>query len=77
MGCKFNRAPHACACTPLWKFIASVIPAERKRDNLHICGICGCALSAKTQMPDEVIRASDKGRNLNYPGYCWAKALST
>lgn len=76
LGCKFNRSPHACACGPLWRFIASIIPDNRRRANLHICGICGCALQAKILMPDNVIREADKGRNLKYPDYCWAKDLS-
>lgn len=75
LGCKFNRAPHACACTPLWQFIGRLIPTNRRRGNLHICGICGCALQAKVLMPADVIHEADAGRDLQYPGYCWARGL--
>lgn len=71
LGCPFNKAPHSCSCAPLWLFIKALIPPRRKIDNLHVCGICGCALSAAVLAPLNVIAAADKGRDLRYPAYCW------
>lgn len=75
LSCPYNRAPSSCSCTPLWRFLETIVPASRKRDNLHICGICGCALQAKHLMPDEVIRESNKWRGLKFPDWCWQKEL--
>lgn len=73
--CPYNKAPPSCSCAPLWSFLKSVIPGNRLRDNLHVCGICGCALSVKTLAPDNVIRESEMGRGHVYPAYCWIKPL--
>ena len=75
LSCPYNRAPHSCSCAPLWKFLETIVPANRKRDNLHICGICGCALQAKHLMPDSVLRESNKWRGLIFPEWCWQKGL--
>ncbi len=71
LGCPFNKAPHSCACAPLWLFIKALIPPRRKIDNLHVCGICGCALSAAALAPINVLEASHKGRDLRWPSFCW------
>lgn len=70
-GCKFNHTPNACMCTPLWKFITSLIPDSKRINGLHVCAICGCALQAKVLMPENVLREADEGRDLKYPSYCW------
>ena len=76
LGCKFNHPMPACACTPLWAMLNALIPQKRKRANLHICGICGCALQVKVLAPDEVVRESNAGRNFTYPAYCWQLPLN-
>lgn len=76
LGCPFNKAPRSCSCTPLWSFLESIIPASRRRDNLHVCGICGCALQAKVLVPEEVIRESNIGRGFVFPSFCWQKSIS-
>lgn len=75
-GCPFNKAPRSCSCTPLWSFLESIIPSDRRPGGLFVCGICGCSLSAKVLVPDEVIRESNAGHGYVYPGFCWQKSLS-
>lgn len=74
LGCPFNRNPKTCACSAIWKFLDTIIPARRLIPNLHVCGICGCSLGASVLAPGNVIAASLKGRDLALPPYCW-KAL--
>jgi hypothetical protein len=74
LGCPYNKAPHACSCAPLWDTIRRLIPPRRRIDNLHVCGICGCALSAAVLAPMNVIAAADSGRDFKYPAYCWKLA---
>jgi hypothetical protein len=75
-GCKFNYQPSACSCTPLWAFLNSIVPKSRHRDNLFVCGICGCALQAKIVAPDGVVKESNRGRGLRFPEWCWQKSLT-
>lgn len=72
-GCKFNHTPNACMCTPLWKFITSLIPDSRRIAGLQICAVCGCSIQAKILMPENVLRHADEGRDIRYPDYCWNK----
>jgi hypothetical protein len=71
LGCPFNRNPKTCACSPIWKFLDTIIPPKRLIPHLHICGICGCSLAASVLAPGDVIAASLKGRDLSLPSYCW------
>lgn len=71
LGCPYNQAPNACSCAPLWRFLERMIPSDRRRANLHVCGICGCAMQAKVLCPDDVIRASELGMFHRYPDHCW------
>jgi hypothetical protein len=64
LGCPFNKTIPSCSCAPLWAMIKVLIPKRRQIDNLHICSLCGCSLSASVLMPD-------KGRGIEYPPYCW------
>lgn len=70
-GCKFNFIPNACMCTPLWTFIASLIPQDRKINGLHVCAICGCSLQAKILMPENVLAESEEGQRYEWPSWCW------
>jgi hypothetical protein len=72
LACPFNKEVSMCNCSPLWEFLQKVIPPRRRIANLHACGICGCMLQAKVLAPENVVRESNKGRDLSYPVYCWA-----
>jgi hypothetical protein len=71
LGCPFNKTIHSCSCAPLWALIKAIIPKRRQIDNLHVCAICGCSISAMVLMPISVLEASDKGRGLEFPPHCW------
>ena len=75
LGCPFNKAPNACACSPLWVLIKTLVPKKRQIDNLHVCGICGCVNSVAVLMPLTVIKESLRGRDLIYPSHCWKKVI--
>jgi hypothetical protein len=74
-GCPLNFSPHACSCAPVWAIVRALIPSDRRLPGLSICAICGCSLEAKVLMPESVIAKADEGRDLRYPGYCWAAAI--
>ena len=74
--CPMNVSMSGCACTPLYKAIALAIPVERRFDDLNICQACGCTLKAKCAAPASVIQASDLGRDIQYPGWCWVNSLA-
>jgi hypothetical protein len=76
LGCPFNKTIPSCSCAPLWSMIKALIPKRRQIDNLHICSLCGCSLSASVLMPIEVLEASDKGRGIEYPPYCWKPMIA-
>ena len=69
--CTLNQPATGCKCSVLYRMIDNAVPAERRFEDLHICGACGCSLKAKCAAPDNVIIASEKGRDLTYPHHCW------
>jgi len=69
-GCPYNRVAEGCGvCTSLYAMIGKLVPRTRQEPGLLACGICGCALTAKVLMPENVLRASN--HDLTYPAYCW------
>lgn len=76
LGCACNVFIRGCRCSVWYKMIDKMIPASRRDPGLGICAVCQCSNSAKTNMPDNVIRASNEGRNLPFPPHCWQKDLS-
>jgi len=75
LGCPYNKAPHACACSPLWVLIKALVPKKRQIDNLHVCGVCGCVCSVLVLMPLEVLADSERSRDLVHPPHCWKHAI--
>lgn len=76
--CPLNRQPSGCKCGALYRLIAATVPKERQFEDVHVCGVCQCALKAKVNLPMEVIQAGTKGRDLQFPVHCWQhKALPT
>lgn len=74
-GCKFNKMAGACVCTPFFKLVDALTPADRKEPGLSLCTICGCSLQAKVLMPDDVITAPSETVGLRMPDYCWITPL--
>lgn len=68
--CQYNKNT-SCACTPVFKLIDALIPAGRTPAGLALCTLCGCSIRAKILAPRDVIDASNAGRNLRFPAYCW------
>lgn len=74
-GCAANNRITGCRCSPFYKLIEKMIPAERRDPELFVCSVCACSIMAKVNMPENVIIESNKGRNFNFPAYCWQKDL--
>lgn len=70
-GCPYNAVPSACVCTPFWKIIDSIVPADRNEPGLNVCGICSCSLRAKVLVPMAIAVESTAG--LTMPPNCWIK----
>lgn len=70
-GCRFNRPSPSWVCSTLCNLLTSLVPEGRRENGLSICGICSCSTLAKSLAPAEVIEASNAGRNLRFPAYCW------
>jgi len=71
-GCPFNRPAPNCVCTPFYKMIDALIPVDRKLGGLYVCGLCGCAISAKSLAPLSVVHQGNP-ENLRLPEWCWQK----
>lgn len=69
--CPLNRHPSGCKCGVLYKMIASSVPKDRQFEDVHVCSVCQCSLKSKVNVPMEVIRVGELGRNLQYPVTCW------
>ncbi|MES2202459.1 MAG: hypothetical protein V4498_09420 [candidate division FCPU426 bacterium] len=75
LGCAANSFIRGCRCSIFYKMIDRMVPAIRRDPGLGVCGVCACSLQAKTNLPANVIVAGDKGRNLEYPSFCWIPKL--
>lgn len=69
--CSLNISVGGCKCSLFYKAVAKAIPPERRFPGLGVCIACSCSLTAKVNLPMNVIRESNKGRALDFPGYCW------
>lgn len=75
-GCPSNvDSGHGCFNCAMTKIISLAVPASRRLPDLKICGHCGCDLQSKVNMPDSVIVASDVGRNITFPTFCWQRQI--
>lgn len=72
-GCQNNTALTGCKCSSFYKVINKAIPADRRLPGLGVCAACSCSLVAKVNLPMEVIESSNKGRDLQFPDFCWQR----
>jgi hypothetical protein len=75
MGCQLNSPVAGCKCGAVYKAVESAIPKERRREGLWICGACRCSLNVKTNLPADVVRASNEGAGLVFPQGCWQNEI--
>lgn len=70
--CPLNAHATGCiSCSLLYSTVNLVIPASRKFEDMHVCGACGCSLSAKLQVPLDKLKQIDASREIQYPKWCW------
>jgi hypothetical protein len=74
--CPLMAPLSGCGCNPIHKMIALAVPAERRDQELGICRACGCELKSKVNLPENVIRESNSGRDIKWPAMCWQKEIS-
>ncbi len=74
LSCALNNPVKACSCSLFYKTIDRLVPAERRLQDMHVCGACGCSTNAKAQMPLSMIAQADAGRNIPYPIGCWVRS---
>ncbi len=77
-GCPLNWPLSGCKCGKVAKFIAKVVPKEKRYESLGVCMVCECSLPAKVWLPRNVIDASNEGRKLRFPqdGSCWQHSVA-
>jgi len=71
LACPLNSPQKGCSCSLFYKTINTLVPAERRHQDLHVCSACGCGLNAKVQMPIEMVMKADDGRDIKYAIGCW------
>lgn len=74
-GCAQNRELTGCSCSTFHKLIAAMVPASRKINGLFVCWACGCDLRSKVNLEDSVIIESNKNQQVDYPAFCWQRAI--
>jgi hypothetical protein len=76
LNCPLNQPMQGCACAPLYKLIATLVPEDRKLEGLNVCQVCNCSLLAKVNLLEDHIFKSNQGRNFSWPaGACWQKDI--
>lgn len=73
--CPLMSAYSGCKCGTLYGMIARSVPAARRDDALGYCRVCSCELKSKVNLPESVILASNKGRNLQWPVPCFQREI--
>ncbi len=74
-GCAANNRVTGCKCSVFYKMIDRMVPQDRRDPELFVCSCCSCSLQAKTNLPANVIKAGDAGRNITYVAGCWIPDL--
>jgi hypothetical protein len=69
--CPFNRTPPTCLCTPMWKAMDALVPADRRDNRMRVCQVCGCTVQVKTLISSKILSKADAGRQITYPSWCW------
>lgn len=73
-GCYMNKGAKGCLCKPVYQMVDSLIPEDRKSEDLQVCGACGCALNAKVQVKEQVI-LDTHDESIKYPELCWQREI--
>lgn len=73
--CPCNAFLTGCKCSSFYKLLNKTLPMEKRDMGLGVCSICQCSNQLKVNMPANVIKAGDRGRNLAYPAGCWVPAV--
>lgn len=71
-GCPFNKPASLCSCSAVYKAIEASIPKDRRHPGISVCMACGCSLQAKTNLPLEVVNASNS-LEVVFPSWCWQR----
>jgi len=75
-GCPANvDQGHECFTCSLGKLVRAAVPDDRRVAGLHSCQFCGCDLISKVNLPDAAIIASNAGRGIKFPKYCWQNSI--
>jgi hypothetical protein len=74
LACPLNNPVKACSCSLFYKTINRLVPSERRHQDMHVCGACGCSTNAKVQMPIETVIQADGDRKISYPVGCWVRS---
>lgn len=75
--CPLMSGYSGCKCGLLYNLIAKSVPEARRDNDLGYCRVCSCELRSKVNLPANVILASNKGRDLQWPTPCWQKDIET
>lgn len=75
--CPLMSGYSGCKCGMLYGTIAKSVPEARRDNDLGYCRVCSCELKSKVNLPESVIKASNKGRQLQWPTPCWQKDIGT
>lgn len=67
LACPLNRPLSGCSCNTFYKIVEAAVSKERRIEGLHVCHVCHCSNTAKVNLTDEQIIASNKGRDLKWP----------
>lgn len=76
--CVLNSPITGCNCSVFYKILDATLPASRKLEGLHVCGICHCSNAVKVNLTEAQVLASNEGRNLVWPTEvpCWQAEIA-
>lgn len=77
LACPLNRILVGCSCNTFYKLVEAAVSKERRIDGLHVCHVCHCSNTAKVNLTEEQVVASNEGRKLEWPEGqpCWQRDL--
>lgn len=71
--CPANRPMTGCKCSALFRVVDGLVPADRRLPGIGLCLSCGCTLTVKVNVPLEILRKADEGRDIQYVSGCWMR----
>lgn len=77
LACPMSSGVSGCSCDIFYKTVDSFVPKERRTPGLGVCLACGCSTTAKTNLTEEQVHASNEGRRIAWPTDvpCWQAAI--